>query len=255
MYEIMRRLHPRGTGSTGIAVDPDGAMLGPDCVLVRRAADGYRCINRGEAAALQAFLFGDGMESGWLFEQCRHIAKALDSQEIALAQIFGLRIPLDGLDREGLRRLALAAPFIKANFNPDEPRIPAGQPNGGEWTTGGDADGSSGSADANTGLIIPAQITIPWDIPGVTPWDIPGMPSEITPFPFDFPGAERKRPPLPTNPFPRDPECAAEWAHAYDYCDEQQAKGNFRPGYAGPGKDYRSCLLGQVSERCGGNAV
>lgn len=136
----MRRLHPRGTASTGITVDPDGAMIGPDCVLVRRTAEGYRCISRGEAGALQEFLFGDGMESGWLFGQCRRIAKALDSEEIALAQIFGLRIPLDGLDRERLRRLALAAPFIKANFNPDEPRLPAGQPGGGEWTDGGSTE-------------------------------------------------------------------------------------------------------------------
>lgn len=142
MYEVMRRLHPRGTASTGMTVDPDGAMLGPDCILVRRTAEGYRCVSRGEAGALQEFLFGDGMESGWLFGQCHRIAKALDGQEIALAQIFGLRIPLDGLDRERLRRLALAAPFIKANFNPDEPRIPAGEPGGGEWTTTGDAGGA-----------------------------------------------------------------------------------------------------------------
>jgi hypothetical protein len=142
MYQVMRRLHPRGTASTGITVDPDGAMLGPDCILVRRAADGYRCVSRGEAGALQEFLFGDGMGSGWFFGQCRRIAKALDSQEIALAQIFGLRIPLDALDRERLRRLALAAPFIKANFNPDEPRIPAGQTGGGEWTTTGGAGGA-----------------------------------------------------------------------------------------------------------------
>ena len=64
MYQVMRRLHPRGTASTGITVDPDGAMLGPDCILVRRAADGYRCFSRGEAGALQEFLFGDGMELG-----------------------------------------------------------------------------------------------------------------------------------------------------------------------------------------------
>jgi hypothetical protein len=203
MYEVMRRLHPRGTASTGITVDPDGAMLGPDCILVRRTADGYRCVSRGEAGALQEFLFGDDLEPGWFFEQCRHIAKALDNQEIAFAQIFGLRIPLDGLDRKGLRRLALVAPFIKANFNPDEPRIPAGHPGGGE--------------------------------------------------PFDFPGAERSRPPFPRNPFPRDPECAEGWAAAYDYCDRMEKEGKFRPGYSGPGNDYQSCLLGQVSERCGGN--
>lgn len=143
MYEVMRRLHPRGTASTGITVDPDGAMLGPDCVLVRRTADGYRSISRGEAAALQDFLLADGAERGWLFGQCRRIAKALDGGEVALAQIFGLRIPISDLDDERLRRLARAAPFIKANFNPDEPRIPAGQSGGGKWTTGGAADTSA----------------------------------------------------------------------------------------------------------------
>jgi hypothetical protein len=87
------------------------------------------------------------------------------------------------------------------------------------------------------------------------PWRIPGTPTEITPVPFDFPGAERKRPPLPTNPLPRDPECAEEWAAAWEYCDQMEKEGKFRPGYDGPGKDLRSCLLGRVSERCGGNAV
>jgi hypothetical protein len=156
MYEVMRRLHPRGTASTGITVDPDGATLGPDCILVRRTADGYRCVSRGEAGALQEFLFGDGMESGWLFGQCRRIAKALDSQEIALAQIFGLRIPLDALDRERLRRLALAAPFIKANFNPDEPRIPAGEPGGGERTTTGGAGDASATGTESVASPAPA---------------------------------------------------------------------------------------------------
>jgi len=40
------------------------------------------------------------------------------------------------------------APFAKAGFNPDEPRIPAGEPGGGEWTTGGPASGTEGSDTA-----------------------------------------------------------------------------------------------------------
>ena len=161
-----------------------------------------------------------------------------------------------------------AAPFIKANFNPNEPRIPAGEPGSGEWTseagTESDSAASPGVGPERPALqvrnvtelpLTPAQATIPWDMPVEIPSDIPGVPTEITPIPFDFPGAERQRPPLPTNPFPGDPECAEEWAHAYRYCREQEQKGNFRPGYAGPGKDFRSCLLGQISERCGGNAV
>jgi hypothetical protein len=202
-----------------------------------------------------------------LFGQCRRIAKALDGGETALAQIFGLRIPIRDLDSGSLNRLATVAPFIKANFNPDEPRIPAGQPDGGEWTTGGAAEApaplpsvaeSDGAASPERGgradpSLIPAQVTIPWDLPTDIPWELPGAPTEITPIPFDFPGAERKRPPLPTNPFPRDPECAKEWAAAYDYCSQMKSEGKLQPGYYGPGKDMRSCLLGQVSERCGGN--
>jgi len=251
MLQPMRRLYPRGNGNRGIAVDAEGAMLGPDCVLIcRNKAGGYCSISRDEAAALQDFLFGDSGECDWLFDQCQRIAAALDRNEVALAQIFGLYIPIDGLGTDQLERLARAAPFIKANFNPDEPRIPRGQPGAGEWTTG---DGSSGVSGPDAASTIPAQITIPWDFPAEIPWEAPGAPSEITPLPFDFPGAERKRPPLPTNPFPRDPECAEEWAAAWRYCDRMEQEGKFRTGYLGPGKDMRSCLLGRVSERCGGN--
>ena len=246
MSENMRRLHPRGATNRGICVDANGAMLGPDCILVHRTAQGFRCVDRGEAAALQDALLAEGLESDWLFGQCRRIAKALDAGETALAQIFGLRIPVDDLDRGKLKRLATAAPFIRANFNPDEPRVPAGQAGGGEWTAG------SGAAEP---ALIPAQATITLDPPVGSTLRIPSNPTEITPIPFDFPGAERKSPPLPTNPFPRDPECAEEWAAAYEYCDKMQEQRKFRRGYDGPGKDYRSCLLGRVSERCGGNAI
>lgn len=50
-----------------------------------------------------------------------------------------LYIPIRDLDRISVRPLAPVGPLRKAGFNPDEPRIPAGQPGGGEWTTAGDA--------------------------------------------------------------------------------------------------------------------
>lgn len=68
----------------------------------------------------------------WLFERCRLIAKALDNREIALAQILGLAIPIADLEGERLVRLARAAPFIEANFNPHELRTPMGDPDGDE---------------------------------------------------------------------------------------------------------------------------
>lgn len=57
---------------------------------------------------------------------------------MALAQIYGLHIPVDVIDWSRLRRLSCVEPVHKAGFNADEPRIPAGQPSGGEWTTDGD---------------------------------------------------------------------------------------------------------------------
>jgi hypothetical protein len=114
--------------------------LGPDCILVRRAPGGYRCLAPGEAAALQDFLLGEDAEPDWLFRQCRRITDALDRGELALAQIFGLHIPVADLTDGQLGQLARAAWLPKAHFNPDEPRIPAGQRGGGEWTTGDGSD-------------------------------------------------------------------------------------------------------------------
>jgi hypothetical protein len=85
-------------------------------------------------------MLGPGDDPDWLFEQSQRIAQALAKGEIALAQIYGLRIPLRDLDGPALRRLAAVARLIKADFDPDEPRIPQGEPGAGEWTYGDDGD-------------------------------------------------------------------------------------------------------------------
>ena len=129
----LRRLHERGSASRGVTVDRDGAMLGPDCVLVRRTAAGFRFVSPDEAAAIQAAILGPEREPGWFFDQTRRIADALAKGELALAQIHGLRIPIADLDEASLRWLAGAAPVIKANFNLDQPRVPKGEPGAGQW--------------------------------------------------------------------------------------------------------------------------
>jgi hypothetical protein len=85
------------------------------------------------------------VEPDWLFRQSRHIARALTAREIALAQIFGLRIPVEGLDARQLAELATAASLIKANFNPDEPHDEHGR-----WTDNGNA-ASTLDSDAGSG--------------------------------------------------------------------------------------------------------
>jgi hypothetical protein len=81
---------------------------------------------------------GEDSRPDWLFEQCRRrIAQALDNGQIALAQIIGLHIPVGELDASQLTRLAAVSALIKANYDPDQPRVPAGQAGGGRWTSDG----------------------------------------------------------------------------------------------------------------------
>ena len=56
-----------------------------------------------------------------------------------------LRIPVGEFDDRQLSRLA-AASFFKAGYDPDEPRLPKGDPHGGEWTVNGDNEAAGPSA-------------------------------------------------------------------------------------------------------------
>ena len=67
------------------------------------------------------------------------------------------------------------------------------------------------------------------------------------------------QPPL-VNPYPNKRKCVEEWAEAEEFCRKMEGEGKLVPGprgkrtrgYSGFGKDYNSCVLGQVSEECGG---
>src|ERR1700761_7001193 len=89
---------PRGAANRGICVDAEGAMLGPDCVLVRRTSRGFRSIKREHAAALQKCALAEGPDRYLLFRQSQRITEALDKGDLALAQIYGLHIPVIDLD-------------------------------------------------------------------------------------------------------------------------------------------------------------
>jgi len=105
--------------------------------------------SRSDAAMLQKCVLDGSRDEDWLFRQSRRIADALNMGGIALAQIYGLYIPIGELDDGRLRRLATAG-FAKADFNPDEPRVPKGDPHGGEWTSGGGGTGTVPASAAST---------------------------------------------------------------------------------------------------------
>ena len=102
-------------------------------------------------------------------------------------------------------------------------------------------------ASASSSLLTPAQGTIIEPFEMIRPIPLP----EEVPYPLIVP---RVRPPR-VNPYPRRGKCVEEWEAAYKFCDEQLKQRAFKPGYRGFGRNYERCVLGQVSEECGGNPV
>jgi hypothetical protein len=137
-------------------------------------------------------------------------------------------------------------PADKANFNLDEPRIPRGNPGGGEWT----GDGS------NAPRIIPAQETIPFPEP-LFPDTVRPAPSPAIPRPMPTPGdiLPYDAGPSLENPYPDDLECVEEWNSALTSCLGKLARQGKRPDNRGFGNLLSQCVMGQVTERCGGNPV
>jgi hypothetical protein len=87
---------PRNGGgdSRGLAVDIEGAALGPDFVLVRRTPGGCRCADRDEIATTLRAVYGTDRDAAAIFAGACRIAEALAEGEVALAQIVGLHLPL-----------------------------------------------------------------------------------------------------------------------------------------------------------------
>ncbi len=97
---------------------------------------------------------------GRLKEQCDN-----DRVRLRQAEISSLRQELEGIAQD-LRKvgregsLLVRSELRKANFNPNEPRVPAGNLDGGQWTNDGgtSADDSRILSDApNTGWLPGAQ--------------------------------------------------------------------------------------------------
>ena len=189
------------------------------------------------------------------------VARALSRGDLLHAQIATLHLqipdpppltksaPAPGEITDLARRLQ-ASGLLKADWDPAKhPRWPAGSADsiGGRFAPA-DATAGDSVAGETSPPVIPAQITIP------VPFELPGgipFPSEILPppaIPFAYPRELR-------NPYPDRAGCDEEWADAIKYCKgllerNQLGRGNYRES----GKSLYQCIMGQVSERCGGSS-
>jgi hypothetical protein len=141
------RLGPRGGPS--LACDEDGVALGSvTLVSVTLDAGGNRrCDVRrpDQITRLLNLAYGPHPEAvaERLQRGLRRVATALEEGDLAGAGIEAVMLRLPDVDAEGLSKLAAFADLEKGGTSwQDEPRVPAGQPEGGQWTAGGEAAGS-----------------------------------------------------------------------------------------------------------------
>jgi len=100
---------------------------------------------------LDRFAFSDDDDPDPSIARCRRIAEIIENGELAKAEKLGVPPAILAIEDRALRRLAIAEALAKAGFNAEEPRVPAGNTGGGDWT--------SGEASAGTG-VVPARAKV-----------------------------------------------------------------------------------------------
>jgi hypothetical protein len=206
--------------------------------------------------------YGVPIEFDAKLEGLAAIARALDRGDFLHAHIATLHLqipdppplakaPPSATELDALAKELRASNMLKQDWDPQKhPRWPAGSPDsiGGRFAPD-DADLDGASADESNASTRTAQagtITVPFEAVaprGAIPW-----PSEIAP-PLEIYPRHRLE-----NPYPDREGCDEEWEYAKEYCQRLSERGLLGKGdYREHGKAFLQCVLGQVSERCGGS--
>jgi hypothetical protein len=272
------RLSAASNGA-GLRCDDTGAFIGAQ-PIARRVPDEHGCeswqarpIAELNEALSDAYDLPVDMSSK--VGALTVIVGALNSGNLARAQVAALHLHLPDLPRlakghlsqEDKFKLACLLcrsgvldtaayvqlyPWIDRRDVSNQPRLPAGQPGGGQWT----ADG--GDPNSHSPIKPTQAIPLPWGpfirpMPGVRPMP-PGairpLPPDVIP-PMDIPGGV-PREGIPQNPYPDQPECEEEWQHALKECIKLSNRGQIN-SKSGWGSSIGQCMRGMVSQDCGGN--
>jgi hypothetical protein len=134
---------PRGDGRHPY-VNNDGAFIGRGVPLLARDPLGrWRPREEAVLGRLLRTGYGEPFELGWRARHLRHIAAALNDSDLALASISLLQMQLPPLRSASHARAMAKADGLLVKDNPDwedEPRVPAGNPDGGRWTADAGSD-------------------------------------------------------------------------------------------------------------------
>ena len=117
-------------------LNDDGAFLGEGVALVERDAHGlWRTRPREALQRLLDIGYGGGINAGRRIDALDSVARALNAKDKARAAMTLVHAGLPPLtDPERARKMAQANALLK--YSADQPRVPAGEPDGGQWSGG-----------------------------------------------------------------------------------------------------------------------
>ncbi len=128
---------PRGDGFHPY-LNGDGAFLGDATPLLEKDTRG-RWRPRSQRILESALSRGYGVpvDLGWRMNSLASVARALNKNDRCLAAIALVHAELPGLPNAAAAGRMASAEGRLAKYNEDQPRVPAGNSDGGQWTTGG----------------------------------------------------------------------------------------------------------------------
>jgi len=258
--QIGRRFALSDQPEEGVCCDQNGVYVGGVPLLERTKSNTMEWQPR-PLAALDRELgirYGLPIELNSKLSGLAAVARALSRGDLLHARIATLHLQLPDPPTRSrpprstneiidLARQLSASDLLKAGWDPAKhPRWPAGSPGG----VGGEFAPADTGSEANS-PVVPAQgtLTAPWplELPGRIP-----LPSEVLPPPAIAPNINPLT--IPRNPFPGRPRCVREWAEATEDCLNLWAKGLLGTDhYRHMGRTVAECIMGRVSQDCGGN--
>jgi hypothetical protein len=269
--QIGRRFALSDQPGEGVYCDESGLFVGGVALLERFQGDSFGWQPRPlpELNRDLGRRYGLPVELNAKLGGLTAIARALSRCDLIHARIATLHLRLPDppavtqsfhstKDVVDFARQLKASGLLKADWDPAKhPRWPAGSPGsvGGEFAPGDSEGGASAPPDrgeANLPLI-PTQgattLPIPFRLPGQIPF-----PSEVLPPPVIAPNINPLT--IPRNPYPERPRCVREWEEATKDCLDLWSDGLLgTDNYRGMGRTVGECIMGRVSEYCGGNRL
>ncbi len=149
------RLAPRGPESRGLVCDQQGAMLGPAPLVFPVSGPGGRRLFQAVAAERLGEILKAAYGPDFRLDlaertmQLQAVARALTENRMADALIGAVHLRLPELSEAAVQRLAALA-----KYSPDQPRVPKGNRDGGQWTREGGAAGDAARRNRNPVLLV-----------------------------------------------------------------------------------------------------